>query len=45
MQLQKQLPEGASLYHAVSHDAVLSLNTRTGDAILSLQGPQDEVVA
>jgi hypothetical protein len=34
----------ARLYHIVSHDAVLRLSAQTGDDVLTLREPGDEVV-
>jgi hypothetical protein len=45
VQLQKQLIEPASLHHTADHGAVLRLSTRTGNDVLVLRGPGDEVVA
>jgi hypothetical protein len=35
----------ARLCHTVGHGAVLCLSARTGDDVLTLRGPGDEVVA
>jgi hypothetical protein len=46
VQLHKQqLMKHARLCHAVGHDAVLRLNARTGDDVLTLHGPGDKVIA
>jgi hypothetical protein len=34
----------ACLYHAVGHDTILCFSARTGDDVLALRGPRDEVV-
>jgi hypothetical protein len=44
VQLYKQLTKPTRLYQAIGHDAVLHLNTQTGDDVLTLRGPGDEVV-
>jgi hypothetical protein len=44
MELLEDLPEPTSFSHAVGHGAILSLGTRSGDDVLALGGPGDEVV-
>jgi hypothetical protein len=45
MELLEELPEPTSFSHAVGHDVILSLDARSGDNVLPLGGPGDEVVA
>jgi hypothetical protein len=45
MQLLEVLPEPTSFGHAIGHGAILSLGARSGDNVLALGGPGDEVVA
>jgi hypothetical protein len=45
MELLEELPEPTSFSHAVGHDVILSLDARSGDDVLPLGGPGDEVVA
>jgi hypothetical protein len=45
MELLEELPEPTSFGHAVGHDVILSLDARSGDNVLALGGPGDEVVA
>jgi hypothetical protein len=45
VQLHKQLTKLKRLCHIVSHSAVLRLNARTRDDVLTLGGPGDDVVA
>jgi hypothetical protein len=44
VQLHKQLTKPVRLCHAVDHSALLHLSARTRDDILTLRGPEDEVV-
>jgi hypothetical protein len=44
MELLEELPEPTSFSHAVGHAAILSLDARSGDYVLALGGPGDEVV-
>jgi hypothetical protein len=44
MQLHKQLSRPTRLCHAIGHGAILRLNARTGDDVLTLRGLGDEVV-
>jgi hypothetical protein len=44
MELLEELPEPTSFGHAVGHSAILSLSARSGDDVLALGGPGDEVV-
>jgi hypothetical protein len=44
MELLKVLPEPTSFSHAIGHSMILSLGARSGDDILVLGGPGDEVV-
>jgi hypothetical protein len=44
VQLQEQLTKPACLYHVVGHDTILCFSARTGDDVLALRGPRDEVV-
>jgi hypothetical protein len=45
MELLEELPEPTSFGHTICHDVILSLGARSGDDILALGGPEDEVVA
>jgi hypothetical protein len=45
VQLHMQLTKPTCLCHAVGHDAVLRFSARTGDDVLTLRGPVDEVIA
>jgi hypothetical protein len=45
MVLLEELPEPTSSGHAVGHGVILSLDTQSGDNILALGGPGNEVVA
>jgi hypothetical protein len=45
MELLEELPETTSFGHAIGHDVILSLDARSGDNVLALGGPGDEVVA
>jgi hypothetical protein len=45
MEHLEELLEPTSLSHAIGHDAILSLDARSGDDVLTLRGPGDEVVA
>jgi hypothetical protein len=45
VQLHKPLMKPAHLHHVVGHDVVPHLSAQTGDDILMLRGPGDEVVA
>ena len=40
----KQLAQPSSLSDTVGHGAILSLGTGSGDSILTLGGPRDEIV-
>jgi hypothetical protein len=44
VQLHKQLSKPTRICHTVGHGVVLRLSARTGDDILTLRGPGDEVV-
>ena len=44
MKLLKQLAQSSSLSNTVGHGAILSLGTGSGDSILTLGGPRDEIV-
>jgi len=44
MKLLKQLAQPSSLSDTVGHGAILSLGTGSGDSILTLGGPRDEIV-
>jgi hypothetical protein len=45
MELLEVLPEPTSFSHVIAHGAILSLGARSGDSVLALGGPGDEVVA
>jgi hypothetical protein len=44
VQVHKQLTKPAHLCHVIGHSALLRLNARTGDDVMSLQGPGDEAI-
>jgi hypothetical protein len=44
MELLKVLPEPTSFSHAIGHNVILSLGAQSGDDVLALGGPGDEVV-
>jgi hypothetical protein len=44
MELLKVLPEPTSFSHAIGHNMILSLGAQSGDDVLALGGPGDEVV-
>jgi hypothetical protein len=44
MELLEELPEPTSFNHVVGHDAILSLSAQSGDDVLVLGGPGDELV-
>jgi hypothetical protein len=44
MELLEELPEPTSFSHAIGHGAILSLGTRSGNDVLALGVPGDEVV-
>jgi hypothetical protein len=44
IELLEELPKPTSFSHAVRHGALLSLSARSGDDVLALGGPGDEVV-
>jgi hypothetical protein len=44
MELQEELPEPTSFSNIVAHDVILSLDAQSGDDVLALRGPGDEVV-
>jgi hypothetical protein len=44
VQLLEQLTEPARLCHTIGHNTILRLSTETGDDVLALRGPGDEVV-
>jgi hypothetical protein len=44
MELLEELPEPTNFSHAVGHDAILILGTRSRDDVLILGGPWDKVV-
>jgi hypothetical protein len=45
MELLEEMSEPTSFGHAIDHDVILSLGARSGDDVLTLGGPGDEVVA
>jgi hypothetical protein len=44
MELLEELLEPTSLSHAIGHGMILSLGAQSGDDVLALGGPRDEVV-
>jgi hypothetical protein len=44
MELLEELPEATSFSHVVGYYAILSLNAQSGDDVLALEGPGDEVI-
>jgi hypothetical protein len=44
MELLDELLEPTSFGHAVGYDVILSLGAQSGDDVLALGGPRDEVV-
>jgi hypothetical protein len=44
MELLEELSETTSFSHAVGHNVILSLSAQSGDDVLALGGPGDEVV-
>jgi hypothetical protein len=45
MELLEEMPEPASLSHAIGHDTILSLDARSRDDVLAFKGLGDEVGA
>jgi hypothetical protein len=45
MQLHKQLSKPTRLCHTIGHGVVLCISARSGDDVLTLRGPGDEIVA
>jgi hypothetical protein len=45
MELLEELPEPTSFNHAIGHNAIFSIDARPEDDVLTLGGPEVEVVA
>jgi hypothetical protein len=45
MELLEEMPEPASLSHAIGHGTILSLDARSRDDVLAFEGLGDEVGA
>jgi hypothetical protein len=45
MELLEELLEPTSFCHAIGHGVILSLGAWSGDDVLALRGPGDELVA
>jgi hypothetical protein len=44
MEILEELSEATSFSHVIGYDVILSLNAQSGDDVLALGGPGDEVV-
>jgi hypothetical protein len=44
MELLEELSKPISFSYAIGHDAILSLDTQSGDDVLPLGGPGDKVI-